>query len=110
MGVAGLSIWTKKKHMQFDKTEGALWARVGKGLGHQIFDRFERFEDAVDEVLAGFSGEERAALRGLLERMLEEGGDARALWEASGAGIAIKDKKSARMTIEMLLQAVKARG
>ena len=95
--------------MQLDDNDTALWARVGKGLGHQIFDRFERFEDAVDSVLGVFSPYELNGLRGLLERMLASGEDARGIWELSGAGIAFNDAKGAAMALEMLSQAVKAR-
>ena len=95
--------------MEFTEADEALWAQVGKGLSHQIFDRFERFGDAVDEVLGGFSDTDVGALGGLLERMLATESDPRELWAASGAGIAFNDAKSARMTLEMLLEAVKAK-
>lgn len=95
--------------MELSSTDEALWQRVGKGLSHQIFDRFERFEDAVDAVLSGFSVEELQALRGVIEALLASGEDARRLWEMSGAGIGFDNAKGARMGLLMLLEAVKAR-
>ncbi|MBP0483263.1 hypothetical protein [Sagittula salina] len=96
--------------MDLTSEEKTLWQRVGKGLSHQIFDRFERFEDAVDEALSGLVPEERGALRVLLERMLASGEDARELWQMSGAGVAFDNPKGARMGLMMLLEAVKAKG
>jgi hypothetical protein len=96
--------------MQMDTQESDVWRQVGAGLGHEIFERFERFEDAVDSVLSGLGAGERMALRRLLERMAGSGEDPRALWEQSGAGIAFDDAKGAGLALEMLLQAIKARG
>lgn len=96
--------------MEMTPARSAIWSQVGKALSHQIFDRFERFEDAVDEAVSGVAAEDRPALRGLLEDMLASGEDARALWETSGAGIAFHDARGARMAMEMLLQAVKSKG
>ncbi|EBA08400.1 hypothetical protein [Sagittula stellata] len=96
--------------MEMTPARSAIWSQVGKALSHQIFDRFERFEDAVDEAVSGVAPEDRPALRGLLEDMLASSEDARALWENSGAGIAFHDSRGARMAMEMLLQAVKSKG
>ena len=96
--------------MEMTPPQSAVWTQVGKALSHQIFDRFERFEDAVDEAVSGIAPEERPVLRGLLEDMLASGEDARSLWETSGAGIAFQDARGARMAMEMLLQAVKSKG
>ncbi|WP_425071594.1 hypothetical protein [Sagittula sp. S175] len=95
--------------MDLTTEDQALWSRVGKGLSHQIFDRFERFEDAVDEVLSGFSPDELAALRAAIQRMIASGEDARGLWEKSGAGVGFDNAKGARMGLMMLLEAVKAK-
>jgi len=95
--------------MEMTSQEKDVWTAVGKGLSHQIFDRFERFEDAIDEVLSDFNAEGLTVLRGLLERMLDSNEDIRALWESSGAGVAFKDSRGARMTMDMLREAVVAK-
>ncbi len=95
--------------MQWDATQEAMWGEVGTGLSHKIFDRFERFEDALGDVLGQFDAVRMADLRALLEGMLKSEEDARELWTRSGAGIAFNDAKGARMGLLMVLEAVKAR-